>query len=57
MESPTIEFVSGFEESRQKALTPLQARDHRAHVVAILHDVMVYRAWLRRGKSVRMRVA
>ena len=50
MECPPIDFISRLQIGRQQAVLPLQALDHRAHIVASLHDVMVRQQWLRRGK-------
>ena len=41
MEGPPIDFIGRLQIGRQQAVLLLQAFDHRAHVVANLHDVML----------------
>jgi hypothetical protein len=41
MESPAIDFVGRLQECRKKGLLLLEALDHRAHVVATLHDLIL----------------
>jgi len=38
MKSPPIDFIARLQIGRQQAVPPLQALDHRAHVVVSLHD-------------------
>jgi hypothetical protein len=41
MECLPIDFISRLQIGSQQAVLPLQAIDHRPHIVASLHDVMV----------------
>jgi hypothetical protein len=41
MECPPIDFIGRLQIGRQQAVLSLQAIDHRPHIVASLHDVMV----------------
>jgi hypothetical protein len=50
MECPPIDFVGRLQIGREQAVFPLQALDHRAHVVASPHDAMVRLRCLRQSK-------
>src|SRR6478609_5311093 len=50
MESPPIDFIGRLQKGHEKAVVLAQAFDYRAHIVAILHDLIVYHTWLRRSK-------
>jgi len=41
IEGPPIDFIGRLQIGRQQAVLLLQALDHRAYVVANLHDVML----------------
>ena len=57
MEAPPIDSIGRLQIGCQQAVIPLQALDHRALIVASLHDVLRYvwrdgaPSWLRRGKA------